>query len=195
MKLTLAFLGVGWSHAAPDLGCSPHWSPVEDSAPAGGWKTRMSPTSGLPKCMPTRFTSTRWPIWSVGTIDSLGMRYGLTRKAWIASARPSATATMRTSSRIELPVDLAASACRAGSRLIVCCGRLTVRVGRGGLRLGLVRRRLRLSLRRGDILRRGRLGLDDGRSGASPSTASGSASAAGSSSWSRPGSTTSSGPT
>src|SRR5262245_26802309 len=48
-----------------------------------------------------RLTSTRWPISSVGTIDSLGMRYGLTRNAWIPSASPSATATMSTSSSRE----------------------------------------------------------------------------------------------
>ena len=52
-----------------------------------------------------RLTSTRWPTWSVGTIDSLGMRYGLTRKAWMPSASPSATATMTTSSRSEPPAD------------------------------------------------------------------------------------------
>ena len=49
-----------------------------------------------------RLTSTRWPISSVGTIDSLGIRYGLTRNAWMPSARPSATATMTTSSTREL---------------------------------------------------------------------------------------------
>ena len=31
----------------PCLGCSPHWSPVADSAPTGGWKTTMSPTCGI----------------------------------------------------------------------------------------------------------------------------------------------------
>ena len=41
-----------------------------------------------------RLTSTRWPTCSVGTIDSLGIRYGLTRNAWMPSASPSATATI-----------------------------------------------------------------------------------------------------
>ena len=44
----------------------------------------MSPTCGSLKRLPIRLTSTRWPTSSVGTIDSLGIRYGLTRKAWIA---------------------------------------------------------------------------------------------------------------
>ena len=51
----------------------------------------------------TRSTRTRWPISSVGTIDSLGIRNGLTRKAWMPSASPSATATIMTSSRREPP--------------------------------------------------------------------------------------------
>jgi hypothetical protein len=54
---------------------------------------------GSVKRLPRRLTSTRWPICRVGTIDSLGMRYGLTRKAWMPRASPSATATMTTSSR------------------------------------------------------------------------------------------------
>src|SRR3954447_23372742 len=49
-----------------------------------------------------RQTRTRWPIWSVGTIDSLGIRNGLTRNAWMPRARPSATATIVTSSTSEL---------------------------------------------------------------------------------------------
>src|ERR1700754_2232267 len=61
----------------------------------------MSPTSGFPKRSPMRLTSTRWPIWSVGTIDSLGIRYGLTRKAWMPRARPRATATIMISSSRE----------------------------------------------------------------------------------------------
>ena len=52
-----------------------------------------------------RLTSTRWPTCSVGTIDSLGIRYGLTRKAWMPSASPSATATIRTSSSSEPEAD------------------------------------------------------------------------------------------
>jgi len=42
---------------------------------------------------------------SVGSIEPLGMRYGLTMKAWMASARPSATATITTSSTIEFLAD------------------------------------------------------------------------------------------
>ena len=41
---------------------------------AGGWKTVTWPMSGALKRDPIRFTSTRWPISSVGTIDSDGMR-------------------------------------------------------------------------------------------------------------------------
>ena len=65
----------------------------------------MSPRSGSLKRKLTRSTSTRWPTSRVGTIDSLGMRNGLTRKAWIPSASPSATATMVTSSTSELCPD------------------------------------------------------------------------------------------
>ena len=68
------------------------------------------------KCLLSRSTSTRWPIWSVGTIDSLGMRNGLTRNAWIPSARPSATATIVTSSMSEPPAPFFFSV-RAGLRL------------------------------------------------------------------------------
>ena len=72
------------------------------SAPAGGLNTTMSPRSGSPKRKLTRSTSTRWPTSSVGTIDSLGMRKGLTRKAWMPSASPSATTTIITNSTSEL---------------------------------------------------------------------------------------------
>ena len=61
----------------------------------------MSPRSGSLNLKLTRSTSTRWPTSSVGTIDSLGMRNGLTRNAWMPSARPSATATIITSSTSE----------------------------------------------------------------------------------------------
>src|SRR3954470_21601786 len=104
MKLTLAFWPVGRSQAwSGFLSASPH---VFVSDPAGGWKTTISPMCGLLKRLPSRLTSTRWPTLSVGTIDSLGIRYGLTRKAWIASARPRATTTMTMSSTNELPADL-----------------------------------------------------------------------------------------
>src|SRR3954452_18385398 len=104
MKLTLAFWPVGRSQAwSGFLSASPH---VFVSDPAGGWKTTISPMCGLLKRLPSRLTSTRWPTLSVGTIDSLGIRYGLTRKAWIARARPRATTTMTMSSTNELPADL-----------------------------------------------------------------------------------------
>ena len=54
----------------------------------------MSPTYGSPNRLPMRSTSTRCPITSVGSIDSLGIRYGLTMNAWISSARPSAITTI-----------------------------------------------------------------------------------------------------
>ena len=72
------------------------------SAPFGGWKTTMSPTLG---CVIRRLVRTRWPIVSVGTIDGLGIRYGLTMKAWISSASPTAIATVTTSSIRDLTVD------------------------------------------------------------------------------------------
>src|ERR1700712_2667063 len=101
MKLTLARVAVGRSHAwSAFFSASPQ---VLLSAPAGGWKTTTSPTSGALKRFPSRLTSTRWPIWSVGTIDSLGIRYGLIRNAWMASASPRATTTITMSSMNELP--------------------------------------------------------------------------------------------
>src|SRR3954464_7252428 len=122
MKLTFALPGVGRSHAAFS---SRLWSPqVSVSEPSGGWKTTTSPTFGSLKRWPIRLTSTRWPTASVGTIDSLGMRYGLTRNAWMPSARPRATATMRTSSSSEPD---------AGDDPFLVATRLLVRfVGRGG---------------------------------------------------------------
>src|SRR6478672_2421752 len=45
-----------------------------------------------------RLTRTRWPTSRVGSIDSEGIWYGLTMKAWIPSARPRASTTMTTSS-------------------------------------------------------------------------------------------------
>ena len=49
--------------------------------------------------MKTRLTSTRWPMSSVGSIDSEGIWYGLTTNAWIPSASPIASATITISSR------------------------------------------------------------------------------------------------
>src|SRR3954452_4365252 len=104
MKLTSDRSGVGLAQAAPSGGWPcPHM--LSCSAPAGGWKTTMSPTSGSLRRPETRLTSTRWPTCRVGTIDSLGMRYGLTRNAWMPSARPSATTTIRTSSSSEPGAD------------------------------------------------------------------------------------------
>ena len=87
---------MGFGHALPRGGGST--PQTSSSAPFGGLKTITSPRSGSPKRVLTRSTSTRWPTFSVGTIDSLGIRKGLTRNAWMPSARPSATATIETSS-------------------------------------------------------------------------------------------------
>src|SRR3954453_6062897 len=79
MKLTSALVAVGRSQAWSGflLGL-PH---VFVSDPAGGWNTTISPTSGALKRLPSRLTSTRCPILSVGTIDSLGIRYGFVEEA------------------------------------------------------------------------------------------------------------------
>ena len=58
---------------SPSVGTPQRGLPAS-SAPFGGWKTTMSPTDGSPKRMPMRFTSTRWPMSSVGSIEPLGMR-------------------------------------------------------------------------------------------------------------------------
>src|SRR5215207_1720876 len=129
----------------------------------------MSPRSGSPKRKLTRSTSTRWPISSVGTIDSLGIRNGFTRNAWMPSASPSATATIVTNSTSELCWRffslLLATGASGGAvlgRLIVVGGRLArlvaLRLGVGHrlrLRGGLVR--LRRGLAAGGLrpLRRG----------------------------------------
>src|SRR5687768_8185320 len=99
MKLTSERSAVGLSQGWPWGG----WPEPQrfSSAPAGGWNTTTSPTLGVVKRAPMRLTSTRWPICSVGTIDSLGIRYGLTRNAWMPRARPRATATIRISSSRE----------------------------------------------------------------------------------------------
>src|SRR3954470_13734478 len=139
MKLTLAWPAVGLSQAAfSSFVRSPH---VSVSEPAGGWKTTMSPTFGSLKRWPMRLTRTRWPISRVGTIDSLGIRYGLTRNAWMPRARPRATATMRTSSSSEPDA--------VDAPLFVLAGLLVRFIGRGGgLGRGLGLRSLSL---RGDL--------------------------------------------
>src|SRR5215210_5105214 len=163
MKLTSAFLGVAFRHTCRSGGGAPHMSSC--SAPVGGWKTTTSPTSGSENRAPMRLTSTRWPISSVGTIDSLGILYGLIRKAWMPSASPSATATMRTSSRSE-PEAEEPCGNSAGRGVVGALGGRLGRVGRGRLleRLrvdGLARH---LGVRSGRFGRRGivqEAGLDD----------------------------------
>ena len=76
----------------------------------------MSPTPGAAKRLPMRLTITRSPTASVGSIEPLGMRYGLTTNAWTTSAMPSATATTSTSSSSELEPDLPFT--RRGSRAL-----------------------------------------------------------------------------
>jgi hypothetical protein len=80
------------SPAAPQRG-------GDRSAPRGGWNTTIWPTLGAaPTRCENRFTSTRSPTCSVGSIDALGIRYGLTAYACTDNARPSATATTSASS-------------------------------------------------------------------------------------------------
>ncbi len=79
----------------------------------------MSPTLGW---LISRLVSTRWPIFSVGIIEPLGIRYGLTTNAWISSASPTATATVTTSSTQRLHH-------RAGPRL---AGAMAIRAIRSG---------------------------------------------------------------
>src|SRR4051812_7220515 len=143
MKFTLARCADSLTHTWPGGGSPPpHWLPC--SAPTGGWNTTTSPTDGSPKRSPIRFTSTRWPICSVGTIDSLGIRYGLTRKAWMPSASPSATATIRISSTSDPEADdddpfLVATPRYSLAGLLVTGGRglgVRGRLGLGGLGLG-----------------------------------------------------------
>src|SRR3954454_12484472 len=133
MKLTSARSAVGLPHGVPGGG-GPEPQVLSCSAPAGGWKTTTSPTSGVEKRAPMRLTSTRWPIWSVGTIDSLGIRYGLTRKAWMPRAKPRATATIMISSSSEPEAEddpfLVATPLRSLACLLVT----------GGRRLGVRRR-------------------------------------------------------
>src|SRR5919109_5114336 len=146
MKLTSAFSAVGRVQTCPcGGGPAPHSLPC--SAPAGGWKTTMSPTSGFPNRSPIRLTSTRWPISSVGTIDSLGIRYGLTRTAWMPRARPRATATIMISSSREPEAEddpfLVATFLYSLAGLLVTGGsRLGVHGRRGLGRLGLGERLL-----------------------------------------------------
>src|SRR4051812_19604421 len=138
MKLTSARSDVGLSQTCP-AGGWPEPQVLSCSAPAGGWKTTTSPTSGVEKRAPMRLTSTRWPTCSVGTIDSLGIRYGLTRKAWMPRARPRATATIMISSSREPDAEddpfLVATFLYSLACLLVTGGRRRFSV-RGRLRLG-----------------------------------------------------------
>ena len=72
------------------------------SAPAGGRKTVTSPSTGSPpmRCE-NRSTRIRCPGLSVGSIESDGIRYGLTANACSVSAKKSAAATISTSSIVE----------------------------------------------------------------------------------------------
>src|SRR5215210_4259933 len=136
MKLMSAWSRVSRRQTCPvGGGPPPHMSSC--SAPVGGWNTTTSPTSGSEKRAAMRLTSTRWPTRRVGTIDSLGILYGLIRNAWMPSASPSATATIRTSSRSEPEADepLANS---AGGVVGAAGGRL------GGVRLRRLVERLRV---------------------------------------------------
>src|ERR687894_1534592 len=156
-KLTSARSGVGSSQTSPAPGWDPHWSPF--SAPAGGWKTMTSPTVGSPKRLPIRLTRIRCPSTSVGTIEGDGMRYGLTRKAWMPSARPNATATMSTSSSRELDAedffftllaDVGGLLGLGGRRVLVDLGDVGRRLGLGkGLRVDGLARHLGARRRRG----------------------------------------------
>jgi hypothetical protein len=107
MKLTSAFSPVGRGQISDSLISAPQLRAASPVAPVGGWKTMTDPSSGSVKLLPIRLTSTRWLTVRVGTIDSDGIRYGLTRKAWMPSARASATTMITTSSTSELPGDLA----------------------------------------------------------------------------------------
>ena len=123
------------------------------------------------------------PDLQVGTIDSLGIRYGLTRKAWMPSARPRATATIRTSSTSEPEVErrpLLGRHARYSLALLFVTG---------GRRLSVA------SLRRLGVSRPASASASACSSTASPGTSASTAAAASAAgSYSRPRSTTSSGP-
>ena len=53
-----------------------------------------------------RSTSTRWWGISVGSIDPVGILYGLTTQAWIAIASPTATSTVAISSTSDRAVRI-----------------------------------------------------------------------------------------
>jgi hypothetical protein len=77
MKVWSEWFLVGLAHGWSSRAGAPHCAGTP-SAPAGGWKTMMSPTFGSPPSrVVTRWTSTRSPTSSVGSIEPLGIRYGL----------------------------------------------------------------------------------------------------------------------
>src|SRR3954447_2348724 len=137
MKLVSERSGVAFGHGSfAGLSTPQRFS----SAPFGGLKTVTSPRSGSPKRTLKRFTSTRCPTASVGTMDSLGILNGLTRNAWMPRASPSATATIVTSS-ISEPTALWSFFLRA-TRTVISPARTRRRLGPGlfgGLRLGVLR--------------------------------------------------------
>src|SRR5918997_1258092 len=157
-KFTSARSSVGVAHGWPSGGRPvPH--DVPSSAPAGGWNTTTSPISGSLKRFPMRLTRIRCPSTSVGTIEGDGIRYGLTRKAWMPSARPNATATMSTSSSRELDAedffftllaDVGGLLGLGGRRVLVDLGDVGRRLGLGkGLRVDGLARHLGARRRRG----------------------------------------------
>ena len=66
----------------------------------------MSCRAGSENRHEMRSTSTRSPIRSVFSMDSEGMRYGLTRNAWMSSATAMATTASTTYSRMVRPVEV-----------------------------------------------------------------------------------------
>src|SRR5665648_216643 len=75
---------------------SPMMRLMSTEPPTGGWNTTMSPRSGCEKRQEMRSTSTRSPTSSVSSMDAEGMRYGLTRKAWMSNATATATTASTT---------------------------------------------------------------------------------------------------
>ena len=81
----------------------------------GGWKTTMSCRDGSENRHEMRSTSTRSPMRSVFSMDSEGMRYGLTRNAWMSSATAIATTASTTYSRMVRLVEVFLPPLPAGS--------------------------------------------------------------------------------
>src|SRR5665647_2625726 len=105
---------VSWRFSQPERGdivvyhppCDGPMMRLISTGPSnGGWNTTMSPRSGCEKRQETRSTSTRSPISSVSSMDAEGMRYGLTRKAWMSSATATATTASTTYSTMVRPLE------------------------------------------------------------------------------------------